>query len=120
MLFTLGDHPYQKSHVIAEYALYVLDGVTRILHHIMKKRSYDRIGVEMQLTGRDGSHRYGMQYVRLARLALLGGMGASGKAESPLYTLQVRGTDTPGHGVKHHLRFFVNYLLVVHFALKLV
>ena len=57
---------YDLSYFLAEQALYVLDGVVGVLHHVVEQGGTYRRGAQAYLLTRYLGHSYGMEYVGLA------------------------------------------------------
>ena len=109
----LGYDPDQECHVIAETRLDVIDGIIGVLHHVMQEAGYDRIGAKHQFLRRDVSHRYGMEYVRLARLALLKRMSLARHYIGAVNPPHILVGNTPGHDLEHMVGPLPDYPVVV-------
>ncbi len=79
----LGESGHNLGNLLAKLMLYVLDRILRVLDHIVQQGRADGCGTETYLTRGNLGHRYGMEYIGLARASPHPVMGRAGKLECP-------------------------------------
>src|SRR5574344_1356038 len=79
LLFLFRNGTYKKSDVRSEFLLYIIDTVSGILHHIMKKSCYDRVDTQFKIFCHNRSDSYWMNNIWFSGLSFLGAMSLTGQ-----------------------------------------
>ena len=82
LFFLLCDHIYEKSDIVAEFAADIVDCVVCVLDNVVQKGRHHHVRTQCEFFSCNSGHGYGMQYVRLARLSLLGRVRLARQLES--------------------------------------
>ncbi len=71
ILLLLRHHIDQECHVLTKHVTYLVNGVLRVFHDIVKEGTDDGVDIQSHLLSGDLSHSHGVYYIRCATLAVL-------------------------------------------------